>query len=70
MYAYLCSYSGGGNEAYPSVSRMVSDLCISEGRFYKHFNLLVTYGYVRKHREINENNLLANNVYELIQIME
>lgn len=70
IYAYLCSYSGGGNEAYPSVVRMIGDLCISENRFYKHFEYLITFGYVVKHREIRENNVFGNNVYELVQTLE
>lgn len=69
IYAYLCSYAGGGNEAYPSVSKMITDLVISENRFYRHFELLIECGYVIKHREINENNLLGRNIYELVQTL-
>ena len=70
IYSYLCSYAGGGCEAYPSISRMVSDLAISENRFYRHFEYLIKLGYVRKHREVKENNLLGHNVYELVQVLE
>lgn len=70
IYSYLCSYAGGGCEAYPSISKMVSDLSISENRFYRHFEYLIKLGYVRKHREINDNNLLGHNVYELVQTLE
>ena len=70
IYSYLCSYAGGGNEAFPSVGRMIMDLRISENRFYKHAALLIEYGYLRKHREQSEGNLLGNNIYELVQVLE
>jgi hypothetical protein len=65
IYAYLCSYAGAGNEAFPSIARMIGDLCISENRFYNHMNLLVKYGYIIKHRNFQDNNLKGNNIYEL-----
>ena len=40
IYAYLCSFAGGKDDAWPSVSRICYDLKISKDRFYKHMNLL------------------------------
>ncbi len=70
IYAYLCSYAGGGNEAFPSVIKMLGDLQVSENRFYKHMNNLIDSGYIVKRRIMDENNLFRNNVYEIVQIKE
>lgn len=46
IYSYLCSYSGNGSTAFPSVSLICSDLGIGKNRFYKHRKELTDYGYV------------------------
>ena len=47
IYSYFCSYAGAGDTAFPSVSKIVYDLNISEDRYRKHFNLLKKYDYIR-----------------------
>jgi hypothetical protein len=66
IYAYLCSFAGSGNEAFPTVSRMLADLKISKDRFYSHMNLLVEFGYIVKHQTIDEENKFRKNIYELV----
>src|SRR5690625_6255981 len=46
IYAYLQSYAGAGDTAYPSVSLMSKDLNISERRFYNHRKTLIDKGYI------------------------
>ena len=64
IYAYLSSYTGAGNTAYPSISLMCGDLDISEARFYKHRKLLVEKGYIVIEKRRTEGGW-SNNVYKL-----
>lgn len=64
IYAYLSSYTGAGNTAYPTVSLMCGDLGISEARFYKHRKLLESKGYIVIDKKRNEGGW-SNNVYTL-----
>ena len=64
IYAYLSSYTGAGNTAYPSISLMCGDLGISEARFYKHRKLLVEKGYVVITKQRSEGGW-DNNIYTL-----
>lgn len=65
IYAYLCSYSGGGDCAYPSRDMICKDLGISINRYYKHFKMLVDGGYLHVARLRSEGNTFENNVYML-----
>ncbi len=47
IYAYFCSYAGNGSQAFPSVSLILHHLGMSESRYYRHFNLLKEYGYIK-----------------------
>ena len=64
IYAYLSSYTGAGNTAYPSISLMCGDLGISEARFYKHRKVLVEKGYVVITKQRSEGGW-DNNIYTL-----
>jgi len=64
IYSYFCSYAGGGSTAFPSVSKILYDLKISKTRYYKHFNLLVDYGYISV-KQIKEENKFGKNLYTL-----
>ena len=46
IYAYFCSYCGGGNTAFPGRDKIVSDLHINKDTYYKHFKMLVSNGYI------------------------
>ncbi len=64
IYAYLCSYCGAGNTAFPSVALICHDLEISERRYQKHLKQLKDMGYVTVKRERKANGF-SNNIYTL-----
>lgn len=64
IYAYLASYSGAGDTAYPSVSLMCGKLNISESRFYRHRKLLEEKGYIIIEQTRSDTGWL-NNIYRL-----
>lgn len=67
IYAYLCSFMGSGDVAFPSVSKMCFDLDICRERFYKHMNLLVRHGYIKRSQCVCKGtNKFANNDYTLV----
>ncbi len=66
IYSYFCSYAGNGTSAFPSVQKIVHDLCIRKTRYYKHFNLLVDLGYIKVTKNRQEGNKFANNIYTLV----
>ncbi|MEG2353719.1 MAG: helix-turn-helix domain-containing protein [Clostridium sp.] len=64
IYAYMCSYAGGGNTAFPGVKRMLNDLNISETRFYKFRKELITTGLITVTNTRNCGKQ-GNNIYTL-----
>jgi predicted transcriptional regulator len=66
IYSYLCSFSGGGNQAYPGIARMCADLKLSRNTFYKHMKQLEESGYIKKTQYLDPGNLFTNNVYEFV----
>ena len=65
IYAYLCSYCGGGNTAYPTRDRICQELNISVNRYYRHMEQLTEIGYIKILEMITEGNRFANNIYEI-----
>mgnify|MGYP000117607350 CR=1 FL=1 len=64
IYAYLCSFAGQGDTAFPSVKKMCRDLGISKDRYYKYIKELVDRGYIRKQQSIWKNSgQFTNNDY-------
>lgn len=66
IYSYFCSYAGAGDTAFPSISKIVYDLDISESRYRRHFNLLKKYDYIRV-QQVKENNKFSHNLYTLVE---
>lgn len=64
IYAYLRSYSGGGNTAFPSRELICYDLNISINRFNKYKNELLKQGYITIHRQRLENGF-SKNIYTM-----
>ncbi|WP_442760294.1 DnaD domain protein [Enterococcus italicus] len=64
IYAYLRSYSGAGNTAFPSRELMCHDLNISINRFNKYKNELLEHGYITVHRQRLENGF-SKNIYTM-----
>ena len=68
IYAYLCSFAGGKDVAWPSVSKICYDLTISENRMRKHMNLLIKHDYIARYRQrFNRSKTWASNIYEILQ---
>ncbi len=66
IYAYICSFAGAGESAFPSVKKMCYDLKIDIKRFYKHRKLLEDNGYIEvQHMIWRESKQKANNVYQV-----
>lgn len=72
IYAYLCSYTGAGTCAYPSLDTITEELGLSRNRYYKHLKFLTAYGYVRVHRryKTSADDQRASNVYEIVDVPE
>ena len=66
IYAYFCSYAGNGTTAFPSRSKILFDLGISKDTYYKHFNLLKQYGYIKVEQQ-HQGGKLSRNIYTLMQ---
>lgn len=70
IYAYLCSFAGSGNTAFPSVDLMCSEIGMSEDRFYRHRKLLVRYGYIAFKQIRGGRGKTGSNVYTILQSQE
>lgn len=66
IYSYFCSYAGAGTTAFPSVKKIIDDLCISRSRYYKHFNLLKDLGYIEV-EQIKSDSKFSHNIYTLVE---
>lgn len=66
IYAYLCSFMGAGDTAFPSVKKICYDLGINIKRYYRHIDQLVAGGYITKTRAYYKaSGQWANNVYTI-----
>lgn len=70
IYAYLCSFSGGGNQAFPSIQKMCADLRITPKRFYKHFEYILDKGYIIKEQHQDDFGQFTKNIYEIVYILD
>ncbi|MBS5858148.1 MAG: helix-turn-helix domain-containing protein [Clostridium sp.] len=75
IYSYISSFAGNGESAFPEVKTILYHLGISENRYYKHFKLLVKYGYIevqkrRKYDEDLKKWTAASNLYIIKQVIE
>lgn len=64
IYAYLCSYAGGGETCFPTRNKVCFDLNISKDTFGKYLKELIKFGYIRC-EQIKENGKFSHNVYTL-----
>jgi DnaD/phage-associated family protein len=66
IYAFICSYTGAGQTAFPGVQLMLDCLGVSKKRFYKYRKQLIDLGYITvTHRydgQKNQNNLYTVNL--------
>lgn len=66
IYAYLVSYAGAGEIAFPGVEIMLHHLKISKDRFYRHRKLLIQQGYIRVVSVTNPRGEFKNNHYIIL----
>ncbi|XZL17882.1 helix-turn-helix domain-containing protein [Clostridium perfringens] len=66
IYAYMCSFAGNGQSAFPGVDRIIYELKITRRRFYKYRKELEDHGMikVKKTRNGNRN---SRNIYIIAQ---
>ncbi len=67
VYAYLCSYSGGGGIAYPSRSLICYDLGITQETLSKYLNNLEEEGYILREQQRNKGSF-SHNIYTILTI--
>ena len=65
IYAYLCSYAGNKDTAFPSVKLITYELGISKDTFYKYLNELKESGYIEIMKE-RDGGKFARNIYKLL----
>lgn len=66
IYAYLCSFMGSGDTAFPSVKKICYDLEINVKRYYKHVDQLIDQGYLKRNRVYyTATGQWANNIYTI-----
>jgi len=65
IYAYLASFAGAGDTAYPSVGIMCKHLGISKDRFYRHRKSLLDNDFIRITQHQNEGGW-TNNLYTVV----
>lgn len=65
IYAFIASYSGNGNSAYPTVEYITDFLGISRQRFNKHRKLLEDKGYISVSQERQQGSQFNHNVYTI-----
>lgn len=66
IYAYLCSFMGSGDTAFPSVKKICHDLGINVKRYYRHIDQLVEKGYITKTKAYYKaTGQWANNIYRI-----
>ena len=67
IYAYFCSFAGNGTTSFPGRDKILSDLSISNRRYYKHFGLLKQQGYISvTQKKDTTTNRFGQNIYTLI----
>ena len=65
IYAYIASYAGAGQTAFPGISLICHDLDITETRFHKHKKGLLEKGYIEIHKERSTKGTFGRNVYTI-----
>ena len=68
IYAYFCSFAGGGDCCFPSRSKICHDLKITSNTFTKYLRQLVTNGYISV-EQIKDKGKFSHNVYTLNAIV-
>lgn len=66
IYAYIASFAGAGNTAFPSVSLICDEIGMSNDRFYRHRKQLIELGYISVEQIRGGQGKTGHNIYTLI----
>ena len=64
IYAYICSFAGSGDSAFPGMELMQVELKMSENRLYKYRRELIDRGYISIEKQ-RKGSKWGNNVYRI-----
>ena len=64
LYAYFCSFAGGGSSCFPTRKKICFDLDISTDTYTKYLHQLVDNGYIQV-QQIKENGRFSHNIYTI-----
>lgn len=70
LYAYLCSFTGSGNTAFPGVKKICLDLCITDKTFRSYRAELEKHGYIEVEQIRGAGGKFNRNIYTIIQFPE
>lgn len=65
VYAYLCSYAGNKDYAYPTIELICKDLKINRDSCFKYIKELKECGYVEIEKHRTSQSRFNNNIYRL-----
>lgn len=65
IYAYLCSYTGNGDTAYPGVDTIIAHLGLNRETYYIHFKQLTSQGYISVQKQVGASSRFAHNIYRI-----
>ena len=68
IYAYFCSFAGGGDSCFPSRSKICHDLKITNNTFSKYIGQLVKCGYITV-EQVKEKGKFSHNVYTINSVI-
>ena len=66
IYAYMCSFAGNGQSAFPGVDKIIYELKITRRRFYKYRKELEDHGMIKVQKTRNGNRN-SRNIYIIAQ---
>lgn len=70
IYAYIASFAGSGNTAFPSVSLICDEIGMSNDRFYRHRKQLIELGYISVEQIRGGQGKTGHNIYTLISYQD
>ena len=64
FYAYICSYAGAGDTAFPGMDKICNDLGVSRQRLERHRKVLIEKGYITI-KQVKDNGRFSHNEYTI-----
>ncbi|MFV0516586.1 MAG: helix-turn-helix domain-containing protein [Aminipila sp.] len=68
IYAYIASFAGGGNQAFPNRDLMIEELQINKNTYYKHMKILTDTDYIKIERTKGQNGSFDKNIYTIVAL--